>query len=62
MNYPKRKNNQFINDIIFIKETIKVLEDTIYEHCPHIYFDILPLLHKAYDNMSLALYRSQKHA
>lgn len=60
MSYPTRKN-QFTNDIIFIKETIKVLEDNIYEHYPHNYFDILPLLHKAYDNMSLALYRSQKH-
>ncbi len=56
-----RKNNPFMNDIIFIKETIKTLEDTVYQYYPKNYHEILPWLHKAYDNLSLAMYRLEKH-
>ena len=60
MNYSLRKGNQFINDVVFAKEMIKTLEDTIYEYYPKKYFDVLPLLHKAYDSLSFALYRLGK--
>lgn len=55
-----KKNNQFISDMIFAKETIKVLEDSIYLYYPKNYCDVLPLLHKSYDNLALALYRLNK--
>lgn len=61
MDNPLRKNNQFINDVIFAKKTIKMLEDSIYLYYPKKHFDILPLLHKAYDNLSFVLYRLGKH-
>ena len=60
MNNSVRTNNQFINDVVFAKEIIKTLEDTIYEYYPKKHFDVLPLLHKAYDSLSLALYRLEK--
>ena len=60
MNHSLKKGNQFINDIVFVKEMIKTLEDTIYGYYPKKYFDVLPLLHKAYDSLSLALYRFEK--
>ena len=56
-----KNNNQFVTDILFVKETVKTLEDTVFEYYPKKYFDILPLLHKAYDNLSLVLYRLEKH-
>ena len=56
-----RTNNQFINDVMFAKEIIKTLEDTIFVYYPKKHFDVLPLLHKAYDNLSLTLYRLEKH-
>lgn len=56
-----KTKNPFINDVIFAKETIKALEDSIYLYYPKNYFDVLPLLHKAYDNLALALYRLNKH-
>lgn len=59
MNNPTRKN-PFINDVIFAKETIKELEDSIYLYYPKNYFDVLPLLHKSYDSLALALYRLNK--
>ena len=55
-----KKKNQFINDVIFAKETIKVLEDSIYLYYPKNYCEILPLLHKSYDSLTLALYRLNK--
>lgn len=60
MNNSARPNNQFKNDVIFAKETIKALEDSIYLYYPKSYCDVLPLLHKAYDNLSLTLYRLNK--
>lgn len=54
------RNNQFINDVIFAKETIKSLEDSIYLYYSNSYHDVLPLFHKAYDSLSLALYRLNK--
>lgn len=54
------KNNPFINDVIFAKETIKDLEDSIYLYYPKSYIDVLLLLHKAYDNLAFALYRLEK--
>jgi len=60
MNNPTNESNQFINDVIFAKETIKTLEDTIYAYYPKKHFDVLPLLHKAYDSLAFALYRLKK--
>ena len=54
------KQKPFVGDILFAKETIKTLEDTIYEYYPKKYFDVLPLLHKAYDSLSMAVYRLEK--
>ena len=59
MNTTKKKNH-FINDVMFAKETIKVLEDSIYLYYPTTYLDVLPLLHKSYDSLALALYRLDK--
>lgn len=50
------KKNPFIEDVIFAKETIKRLEDSIYLYYPKDYCDVLPLLHKSYDGLALALY------
>ena len=36
MNSSTTKNNPFINDVIFSKETIKALEDSIYLRPPKI--------------------------
>ena len=55
-----KKKNQFVNDVIFAKETIKLIEDSIYLYYPKSYLDILPLLHKSYDSLALALYRMDK--
>lgn len=52
--------NQYITDILFTKEMIKTLEDTIMDYYPQKHFEILPLFHKAYDNLSLALYKLEK--
>lgn len=60
MNISLKKKNQFINDVMFAKETIKVLEDSIYLYYPKNYLDVLPLLHKSYDSLALALYRLDK--
>ena len=57
MNNSSKKKNQFINDVMFAKETIKLLEDSIYLYYPKTYLDVLPLLHKSYDSLALALYR-----
>lgn len=51
---------KYITDVIFIKEIIKTLEDSIYDSVPDKCHDILPLLHKSYDNMALILYRLNK--
>lgn len=51
----------FINDVIFVKEQIKNLEDTVYFFHPKQYSDILPYLHKAYDNMAFIMYRLNKN-
>ena len=59
MNIPKQKN-QFIIDILFAKEIIKTLEDTLMDYYPNKYLEILPLLHKSYDSLALALYRLEK--
>lgn len=50
-------NYQFIYDIVFAKEVVKILMDTVFEYYPKKYADILPHLHKAYDELSLSLYR-----
>ena len=60
MNNSLKKKNQFINDVIYAKETIKLLEDSIYLYYPKSYLDVLPLLHKSYDSLALALYRLDK--
>ena len=60
MNNFSRNKNHFINDVIFAKEAIKALEDTIYLYYPKNHFDVLPLLHKSYDSLALALYRLNK--
>ena len=60
MSNSTKKNNPFINDVIFAKDTIKFLEDSIYIYYQNKHFDILPLLHKAYDSLALALYRLNK--
>ena len=60
MNSTDNKNNQFINDILFAKDTIKSLEDKIFSYYPKIGYDILPWLHKAYDNLTFVLYRLNK--
>ena len=52
--------NQYIKDVMFVKEMIKSLEDTIFNYYHKNHFDVLPLIHKAYDNLSLTLYRLQK--
>ena len=60
MNNIGKVKNQYMNDVVFAKDTIKTLEDTIYLYCPKDYFEVLPLLHKAYDSLALALYRLGK--
>lgn len=60
MNNTAKANNKFINDMIFAKETIKLLEDSIYIYYPKDYCDVLPLLHKSYDGLVMALYRLNK--
>ena len=55
-----KDNKEFINDVIFIKEMIKNLEDTVYYYYPKRHFDILPFLHKAYDNMTFILYKAER--
>lgn len=55
------KSSKFKNEVLFAKEIIKTLEDTVYDYYPKKHFDILPLLHKAYDSLSFALYRLEKH-
>ncbi len=52
--------NQYIMDILFTKEMIKTLEDTVMDYYPQKHFEILPLFHKAYDSLSLALYKLEK--
>lgn len=54
------ESKKFINDVIFIKEMIKNLEDTIYYYYPKQYSDILPFLHYAYDKMALIQYKLTK--
>ena len=61
MNNHINKNNQFVTDILFAKETVKTLEDTVFEYYSENCFDILPLLHKAYDNLSFVLYHLEKY-
>ena len=56
-----KNNNQFVTDILFAKEIVKTLEDTVFEYYPKNCFDILPLLHKEYDNLSFVLYRLEKY-
>ena len=53
-------NQAFIQDVIFVKETIKNLEDTVFKYYPKQYHSILPMLHKAYDNMALIMYKISK--
>lgn len=60
MDNSSRSKNSFINNLMFAKDTIKLMEDSIYIYYPKNHFDVLPLLHKAYDNLSLALYRLNK--
>ena len=60
MNNIGKVKNQYMNDVVFAKDTIKTLEDTIYQYWPKEYFEVLPLLHKAYDSLALALYRLSK--
>jgi len=60
MDYLDKTNNQFIQDVIFTKNSIKDLEDSIYMYYPKKYYDVLPLLHKAYDSIALTLYRLNK--
>lgn len=55
-----KDNKEFINDVIFIKEMIKNLEDTVYYYYPKRHFDILPFLHKAYDNMTFILCKAER--
>ena len=62
MNKSIKSNNEFINEVIFLKETIKTLEDTVYYYYPKNYCEILPYLHKAYDTMSVTLYRLNKNS
>lgn len=50
-------SQEFIQDVIFVKETIKNLEDTVYQYYPKQYSSILSMLHKAYDNMALIMYK-----
>lgn len=54
-----KDNKEFVKDVIFIKELIKNLEDTVYYYYPKQHSDILPYLHKAYDNMTYILYRAE---
>ena len=54
------ENKKFISEVTFIKEMIKNLEDTVYYYYPKQYSDILPYLHKAYDNMTYILYRAER--
>ena len=60
MDYSDKISNPFIQDIIFTKNSIKDLEDSIYIYYPKKYYDVLPLLHKAYDSIALTLYRLNK--
>lgn len=60
MDNEKRINNSFINDVVFTKEAIKSLQDSIYRYYPENCFEVLPLLHKAYDNLALTIYRLSK--
>lgn len=53
-------NQAFVQDVMFVKETIENLEDTVYKFYPKQYSDILPMLHKAYDNMAFILYKISK--
>lgn len=54
------ENKKFIDEVIFIKEMIKNLEDTIYYYYPKKHSDVLPFLHYAYDKMALIQYRLTK--
>ena len=60
MDNEKRINNSFINDVMFAKETIKNLQDSIYRYYPETCFEVLPLLHESYDNLALSIYRLTK--
>ena len=53
-------NQTFMQDVMFVKETIKNLEDSVYRYYPKQYSSILPMLHKAYDNMAFIMYRISK--
>lgn len=55
-----QSDQEFIQDVIFVKETIKNLEDSVYRYYPKQYSAILPMLHRAYDNMALIMYRISK--
>ncbi len=54
------KENQFKHDVLFAKDTIKTLEDTVFMYYPKKYHEILPLLHRAYDQLSLTWYKLEK--
>ena len=41
MNNVGKVKNQYMNDVVFAKDTIKTLEDTIYLYCPKDYFEVL---------------------
>ena len=53
-------NQTFMQDVMFVKETIKNLEDSVYSYYPKQYSAILPMLHRAYDNMALIMYKISK--
>lgn len=60
MNNLQNPKNPFIQDVVFTKNAIKDLEDSIYLYYPKGCGDILPLLHKAYDCIALTLYHLDK--
>ena len=53
-------NKTFMQDVMFVKESIKNLEDSVYRYYPKQYSSILPMLHRAYDNMALIMYKISK--
>lgn len=53
MNETNYNETSFSTDVILTKDTIKDMIDSIHDYCPSNYHMFLPILHKAYDCMTL---------
>lgn len=53
MNETSYNEKSFATDVVFAKDVIKDMIDSIHDYCPSDYHMLLPTLHKAYDCMTL---------